>query len=222
MQRLCLRSSAGTILLLVGPFAAAQYSAAPATGSVQKRGATKNVAVELIRFEKDVTRRITALAGAEFAVKQGIGRGGPVYDPLPPEFSAGDTNITIKVDSSVGFTELLGLKFFDPVVVNVAADGVVEADRPGVRATAFRGKARHFNCFLAAAHEKNAEGNEVYSIGSMAQPTMASDGSMVRVPGEVMTCGFQLKGTDGAQYVSKEVAVGDQRRFLFTPVASGP
>ena len=198
--------SLAIICLFLGSAAVlAQSYAVPTTSSVQKRGATKNVSVELASGKGGFMRRITTLKGAEFAVKEvapppesvQTGNEGKFYDYLPPKFSPGDRNITIKIDPSVGFTELLGLKFFDPVVISIAPDGSIEADRAGVHAAVFGGHAEDSRCFLAMAQQDG-----VYFIGDFNQPAMSSDGSMVRRSGEVMTCHTVLTGRDGAPYIS--------------------
>jgi len=215
---------AATCLLLGSAAGYAQSYTVPTTPSVQKRGATKNVSVELVSGKGGFMRKITTLKGAEFAAKEVApppgsirdGGAGKFYDYLPPKFSPGDRNITIKIDPSAGFTELLGLKFFDPVVISIAPDGSIEADRPGVHALAFEGHAEDSGCFLAMAHEEG-----VYVIGDFDKPAIASDGSMVRRSGEVMTCHTLLGGKDGAPYISQQLMSGTQSRILFVPVASG-
>jgi hypothetical protein len=211
--------------LLVGRLPAASQSYVVAASSVQKQGATKNVMVELHHSKNGFYSDITALEGAEFALMEvATSRSkfdwkdstGKVFDLALPEFSPGDRNITIKIDAGVGFNELLGLKFLDPVVINVASDGAIESDRAGVRAIAFQGSAVHSDCFLGAAQKEG-----VYSIGGFSHAPMARDGSMVRTPGEMMECHLELTGEDGAEYVSQKVKSGDHLRILFVPAVSG-
>jgi hypothetical protein len=46
----------------------------------------------------------------------------------------GSRNVSVKIDSQVGFTDIAGLRFKKEVVINIWDDGTVEADREGIEA----------------------------------------------------------------------------------------
>lgn len=46
----------------------------------------------------------------------------------------GSKNVSVKIDSQVGFTDIAGLRFKKEVVINVRNDGTVEVDREGIEA----------------------------------------------------------------------------------------
>ncbi|MEX2269984.1 MAG: hypothetical protein WD690_00845 [Vicinamibacterales bacterium] len=168
-------TSTCVLIALLGGAVHAQYRG-PSGPPIVKRGATKNVAVEFYKAKGAFYIKVTALQGVEFAVKElspdvppsGLAfkdSAGKVVDFVLPRFSQGDKRITIGIDSSAGFTEIFGLKILDPVVVAVADDGTVEANRPGVRAVAFQGEATYEDCFLGAARSTDTEGRETFFIG---------------------------------------------------------
>jgi len=191
----------------------------------ERQGATRNVEVELYRDDKgELHRRITALGGNQFALtklspseaKQPAAfQRPPAQRLVAPLFLPGDAGIHIKVNPAVGFTEFLSLKILDPVVLTVGEDGVIEADREGVRAALHDGSVRHSGCFTAAGETKKADGQVVFNLKAMVEPEYNPDGSWSREPGEWTDCVVHLDGKDGAPWVTRKRVVDGEPHYIF-------
>ncbi len=197
---------------------------------IERVGFTRNIEVELYRDNAGLHRMITALEGNQFALrKPGPGEGAaPPWErrPGPPEIVGrmlapillpGDSGIRVKVDPQVGFTEIGSLKILDPVTLNLRPDGIIEADREGVRAVLHKGSVRHSPCFVITPQTKPG----YFNIGEMLQPKLAEDGSWIRPSGARMDCPVSLDGKDGEHYISRKVTVGDKAVIAFVVVQEG-
>lgn len=193
----------------------------------ERQGTTRNVEVELYRDEKgELHRRIAALEGNQFALTKlspseenqpAAFQRPPAQRLVAPLFLPGDSGIHIKVNPAVGFTEFLSLKILDPVVLTVDADGVVAADREGVRAVLHDGSLRHSDCFTAAGETKTADGKVAFNLKALVEPDYNPDGSWSREPGDWTDCVVRLEGKDGAPFITRKRMVEGKPQYAFMP-----
>lgn len=190
----------------------------------KRAGSTRNVEVTLYRDKGQLHRRITALEGNQFALKPltseqqnqvpGL-RPTPAERLLAPVFLPGDSAVSVKIDPEVGFTEFLFLKILDPVVLAIEEDGLLGADRAGVRAVFLNGQVNHTECFAAMEPVENEQGQKVYDFKRLLAPEYNPDGSWTRPVGEFTDCVVDLQGTDGEHFVTRERTENGKRRFVF-------
>jgi hypothetical protein len=135
---------------------------------VRRMGIAKNSEIGFVKSEASGIRQvITALEGNQTSWMTQAGK-----DPqqsIIPFFLPGDSGIRVKVDPAVGFTAVAGLKLRDPVVLMIHADGLVESDREGVRASVWSGEVRPSDCFAALKQQEGA---------FILNEPFASDGSL--------------------------------------------
>lgn len=75
--------------------------------------------------------KMTMLPTGNMPASMALGGGGLRYFPDAP----GSTNVAVMIDSAVGHTEIVGLRFTRETTINVLNDGRVETDRAGIEAS---------------------------------------------------------------------------------------
>jgi hypothetical protein len=111
------------------------------------------------------------------------------------------------VNPEVGFTAVAGLKILDPAVLAIHQNGLVEADREGVRAVVWAGTISLSEIFVALPQSGG---------GFLLKEPLAPDGSLARSPGARVYCAVRMEGSEGASLVSREILSEGRRLFVFT------
>jgi hypothetical protein len=175
---------------------------------IQREGVTKTVEVKVVRGVADqrLYRDITAIQGSQFAVASSPSAPVNLWDlkVIAPAFLPGDSDIRIEVNPDVGFTEFLNLKILQPVVVAVAPDWTLLADREGVQATLFLGTVEYSQCRRILG-----------GINLNPPRSRMPDGSLLWEVGAMLECALAMEGTDAGAYVTRRVVEGGKSRIVF-------